>query len=79
MTIIILLTILFFLSGSLMFSYWTGRLFGYDIREYGDGNPGAANAFKVAGIKAGFPSLVLDFLKGAIPLFIAFWVLRIND
>jgi glycerol-3-phosphate acyltransferase PlsY len=62
-----------------MFSFWIGKLFGYDIREYGDGNPGATNAFKAAGIKAGFPSLLLDFLKGAIPLFIAFWILQIND
>ncbi|MDZ7339070.1 MAG: glycerol-3-phosphate acyltransferase [candidate division KSB1 bacterium] len=64
----ILWTALGFLSGSLMFSYWLGRLVGKDVRTVGDGNPGAANAIKAAGPLIGVTGGVLDFLKGAIPV-----------
>lgn len=36
-----------------------------------DGNPGAANAFKHCGIMVGFCCLLLDMLKGFIPVFLA--------
>lgn len=51
-----------------MFSFWFGKLIGKDIREYGDKNPGSANALKAGGWKIGVPAMLLDFLKGAIPL-----------
>ncbi|MGB9578541.1 MAG: glycerol-3-phosphate acyltransferase, partial [Halothiobacillaceae bacterium] len=57
-----------FLSGSLMFSYWLGRLVGKDVRKVGDGNPGAANAIKAAGLTIGLAGGLLDFLKGALPV-----------
>ena len=41
-----------FLLGSIPFSVLLGRLFRHtDIRTYGDGNPGAANAFKAGGME----------------------------
>ena len=47
------------------FSVWIGRWFlGKDIREYGDGNPGAANVFRAGGRKSGCLALVLDVAKG---------------
>jgi glycerol-3-phosphate acyltransferase PlsY len=61
-----------FLCGSLMFSFWLGLLRGRDIRETGDGNPGAVNAFKAAGFGIGSLGLVLDFLKGAVPVTIGY-------
>ncbi|UCG41844.1 MAG: glycerol-3-phosphate acyltransferase [candidate division WOR-3 bacterium] len=67
----IALTLAGFLSGSLMFSAWLVRLRGKDIREFGDGNPGAVNAFKACGPGIGIPALVLDFLKGAVPVWLA--------
>ncbi|MEO0108424.1 MAG: glycerol-3-phosphate acyltransferase [candidate division WOR-3 bacterium] len=60
-----------YLSGSLMFSYWRGRLAGQDIRRTGDGNPGAANVFRSSGWLLGVPALVLDNLKGGVPVFLA--------
>jgi glycerol-3-phosphate acyltransferase PlsY len=60
-----------FVSGSLMFSAWLVRLRGKDIREFGDRNPGAVNAFKACGPGIGIPALVLDFLKGAVPVWLA--------
>jgi glycerol-3-phosphate acyltransferase PlsY len=36
-----------FISGSLPFSYWLGKLLlRVDVRQYGDGKPGAANVFR---------------------------------
>jgi glycerol-3-phosphate acyltransferase PlsY len=61
-----------FLSGSLPFSAWLGQLFaGVDIRLYGDGNPGSSNAWRAGGWRVGLPALLLDFFKGAVPVWLA--------
>mgnify|MGYP001332694955 CR=1 FL=1 len=67
---IIIATIVCFLCGSLMFSYWIGRLLKLDIRRIGDGNPGAANLWSGAGYRFGLLGVALDFLKGYIPVLI---------
>jgi glycerol-3-phosphate acyltransferase PlsY len=64
----LLLALLGYLSGSLMFSVWLTRLRGGDVRTVGDGNPGAFNAFDAGGPLVGSASLLLDFLKGALPV-----------
>jgi glycerol-3-phosphate acyltransferase PlsY len=54
-----------FWLGACPFSVWTGRLIlGRDVRNYGDHNPGAANAFRAGGLKAGCLALALDVAKG---------------
>ncbi|MCK4263046.1 MAG: glycerol-3-phosphate acyltransferase [Dehalococcoidia bacterium] len=54
-----------FWLGSCPFSLWVGRrLLGKDIRDYGDGNPGAVNVFRAGGRKPGCLALVLDMGKG---------------
>lgn len=69
---VLLWTLLGFAAGSLPFSLWVGRLLaGKDIRHYGDGNPGAANAWRAGGWRAGLPAVLLDCLKGAVPPAIA--------
>ncbi|MBN2466275.1 glycerol-3-phosphate acyltransferase [candidate division WOR-3 bacterium] len=65
-------------SGSLMFSTWLARLAGADVRRVGDGNPGAVNAFKAAGPVVGSLALLLDFLKGWLPVAAAYWLLGIR-
>lgn len=47
------------------------RLFGIDIREYGSGNMGATNTFRVLGSKYGNVVMCIDILKGmaAVSLF----------
>jgi glycerol-3-phosphate acyltransferase PlsY len=62
-----------------MFSFWLGKLTRKDIRDYGDKNPGAINAFKAAGWKIGIPAMLLDFLKGLIPIFVVYHYMGIND
>jgi len=47
------------------------RLKGIDIRDHGSGNVGATNVKRVVGPKAGLATLILDFLKGLIPVWIA--------
>lgn len=44
---------------------------GKDIRGYGDANPGATNVLRAGGKGAAALALLLDFLKGALPVGIA--------
>ncbi|MGC6470946.1 MAG: glycerol-3-phosphate 1-O-acyltransferase PlsY [Flavobacteriales bacterium] len=61
----VLLLLVSYLLGSIPFSIIAGKLIkGIDIREFGSGNAGATNTFRVLGKKAGIPVLVLDVLKG---------------
>ena len=51
--------------GSVPTSVLIGKKFyGIDIREYGSGNAGATNTFRILGKKAGIPVLIIDILKG---------------
>ncbi|BAL81555.1 glycerol-3-phosphate acyltransferase [Caldisericum exile] len=58
-----------FLAGSIMFSYLIGLILHKDIRRYGDGNPGGFNLWHAAGRVAGIIGSLLDFAKGALPLY----------
>lgn len=62
-----------------MFSYWLGKIAGKDIRQAGDGNPGAVNALKSGGWKIGVPAMLLDFLKGFIPIFVVNYYYGISN
>ena len=57
--------ILAYLCGSIPTAVWIGQAFyGIDVREYGSGNAGATNTFRVLGKKAGIPVMLIDILKG---------------
>lgn len=61
-----------YLLGSIPTSVWIGKAFyGIDVRERGSGNAGATNTFRILGVKAGIPVLLIDTLKGwiAVKLF----------
>jgi glycerol-3-phosphate acyltransferase PlsY len=61
----VLLALGAFLLGACPFSVILGRWFlKKDIREYGDGNPGAANVFRAGGQKLGYLAVFLDIVKG---------------
>jgi len=63
---IILLIILAYLLGSVPTAVWIGkRFYGIDVREFGSGNAGATNTFRVLGRKAGIPVLLIDIIKGS--------------
>ncbi len=68
-----------FLCGALPFSVWIGRYaLNVDIREYGDGNPGATNVLRAGGVKWGIVALVADLLKAAIPVGLGVHVFGFN-
>ncbi|NOV04633.1 glycerol-3-phosphate acyltransferase [Paenibacillus planticolens] len=71
----ILWTACAFLSGSLMFSYWLGRMGRHNLKYVGDGNPGALNLWKAAGYQLGLAGIILDFLKGYL---ILGWIFGFN-
>jgi acyl phosphate:glycerol-3-phosphate acyltransferase len=61
----LLLIILAYLIGSIPTSVWVSKyFFGIDIREYGSGNAGATNVFRVLGPKWGTIVMIVDMLKG---------------
>ncbi len=61
-----------FVSGSVPWALiLTSILSGKDAREIGDGNPGATNAWIMAGWRIGMASLVFDVGKSAIPVWLA--------
>ena len=56
--------VLAYLFGSIPTAVWIGlAFFNIDVREYGSGNAGATNTFRVLGKKAGVPVMFLDILK----------------
>jgi glycerol-3-phosphate acyltransferase PlsY len=69
----ILLLIFSYLLGSIPSAIWIGKWFYQkDIREFGSGNAGATNTFRVLGKKAGIPVLILDVLKGFMAVQLAY-------
>jgi len=62
--------VLAYLLGSFPTAYIAGRwLKGLDIREHGSGNVGTTNAFRVLGKGPGTVVFIIDFLKGALPVY----------
>jgi len=56
-----------YLIGSIPTAYLFGRIFkDIDIREYGSGNVGATNIFRVVGRLPGVIVLIIDILKGLL-------------
>ena len=54
-----------YLTGAFPSAVWFGKTFyNIDVREFGSGNAGATNTFRVLGKKAGIPVLIMDILKG---------------
>lgn len=67
MASIAVILVLSYLIGSVPSSVWLGKMVhGVDVRDYGSGNAGATNAFRVLGWKVGSSALLLDMGKGAI-------------
>jgi len=63
----IILIILAYIIGSIPTAVWVSKsVFGIDIRDYGSGNAGATNTFRVLGSKWGSFVMLVDVLKGVI-------------
>ena len=69
-----------FLCGALPLSFWMGRvILGVDIRTYGDGNPGAANVWRAGGKWWGLLAILLDAVKGLVPVALANFGAGVSD
>ncbi len=66
-----LVVILSYIIGSIPFGLIIGKLFyKIDVREHGSHNIGASNIYRTLGPIAGIATLILDFLKGFVPVYI---------
>ncbi len=71
--------LLSFLAGSIPFGYLISKAYGKDIRQYGSGNIGATNVYRIIGKKAGAVTLLLDLLKGLIVVISVSLILKNNN
>ena len=63
----IILIILAYIIGSIPTAVWVSKsVFGIDIRDYGSGNAGATNSFRVLGSKWGSFVMLVDVTKGVV-------------
>ncbi|MFY7900491.1 MAG: glycerol-3-phosphate 1-O-acyltransferase PlsY [Chitinophagaceae bacterium] len=62
-----ILIVLAYFIGSIPTSVWVSKhFFDIDIRDYGSGNAGATNTYRVLGKKWGTFVMIVDMLKGVI-------------
>ncbi len=65
--------IIAYLLGSIPTAVWLGKAkYGIDVREHGSNNAGATNTFRVLGKKAGIVVLIIDIIKGFLPVFLPY-------
>lgn len=63
----LLLICLAYLIGSVPTAVWISKwVYGIDIRDYGSGNAGATNTFRVMGSKWGSIVMLVDVIKGIV-------------
>jgi glycerol-3-phosphate acyltransferase PlsY len=68
----LLLVMLAYMIGSVPTAVWISRSqFNIDIRDYGSGNAGATNTFRVLGAKWGTAVMMIDMLKGLLAVKLA--------
>ena len=66
-----------YLLGSIPSGLWIGQtFFQKDIREFGSGNLGSTNAFRVLGPKAGSVVLFCDVFKGSLATILAMTIFK---
>lgn len=68
------LIIIAYLLGSIPTGLWIGQKFyKINLREYGSGNTGTTNTFRILGKKAGIVTLTVDILKGTLATLLPSW------
>ena len=65
-----------YVFGNFPTGYLYAKLHGIDITKRGSGNVGTTNVLRNLGIKAGILTMLGDFAKTLIPLFITAWIFR---
>ncbi|MDJ0621852.1 MAG: glycerol-3-phosphate 1-O-acyltransferase PlsY [Desulfocapsaceae bacterium] len=71
----IVLLVASYLIGAIPFGLLVGKLAGVDVRQHGSKNIGATNVNRLLGKKLGIITLVLDVLKGFLPITLAAQIL----
>lgn len=62
-----------FFLGTFPSALLIGRIVGHNPTSEGSGNPGATNMFRIAGLKAGGATLVIDVAKALIATLVGHW------
>jgi len=71
----LLLMVIAYMIGSIPTSVWVSKyFFGVDIRDYGSGNAGATNTYRIFGPRWGTFVMAVDMLKGIAAVKLA-WLL----
>lgn len=71
----IFLIFIAYLLGSIPTAVWTSKLsFGIDIRDYGSGNAGATNTYRILGPKWGTFVMIVDMAKAFAAVKLAFFL-----
>ncbi|MGJ8724034.1 MAG: glycerol-3-phosphate 1-O-acyltransferase PlsY [Roseibacillus sp.] len=74
------LPIIAFIIAATPFGLIIGKMVkGIDIRDHGSGNIGTTNVFRVLGKGPGIICLILDILKGFVPVILAINLLQFGD
>ena len=69
----IVLIVIAYLIGSIPTAVWVSKFFfGIDIRDYGSGNSGATNTYRVLGAKWGTFVMIVDMAKAIAAVKLAF-------
>lgn len=67
----VLFLVVAYLLGSIPSGLWIGQIFfKKNLREFGSGNTGTTNTFRILGPKAGIIVFLIDFLKGSIAVWL---------
>lgn len=64
------LAVLAYLAGSFPTATIVGMVSGHDPSKEGSGNPGATNVYRTAGPTYGLITVVVDILKGVVPVLV---------
>lgn len=67
----LVLILVTYVVGSIPTGYWLAKAKGIDITKLGSGSTGATNVWRCVGKKEGVLVMVLDVLKGYLPVFAA--------
>src|SRR5690554_3351130 len=72
----LLVIVISYFIGNFAPSYFIGKITkNIDIRDYGSGNAGATNTFRVLGAAAGVIVLICDVLKSMLAVHAGLWLI----
>jgi acyl phosphate:glycerol-3-phosphate acyltransferase len=71
----VLLIVLAYMIGSIPTAVWVSQsMFNFDIRDYGSGNSGATNTYRILGPKWGTFVMAVDMIKAVVAVKLVFFL-----